>query len=110
MPSSPCPQVITASTTEAETKQEQAIEKEAQLKIDSAQIAVEKVEAEAALEEAIPALEEAADALNDLRKDDITEVRSFAKPNIQIQRVSGQGSGWGSNAHRQRYPLMQQSQ
>lgn len=54
----------------------------------SAEIAVEKGEAEVALEAAIPALEEAAEALNDLKKDDITEIRSFAKPHILVQKVS----------------------
>lgn len=51
-------------------------------------IAVEKAEAEAALAEAIPVLEEAAAALNDLKKDDITEIRSFAKPHVLVQKVS----------------------
>lgn len=54
----------------------------------SAEIAVEKGEAEVALEAAIPALEEAAEALNDLKKDDITEIRSFAKPHILVQKAS----------------------
>ena len=53
----------------------------------SAEIAIEKGEAEVALEAAIPALEEAAEALNDLKKDDITEIRSFAKPHILVQKV-----------------------
>jgi len=48
---------------------------------------VEKAEAEAALEEAIPALEEAAAALQDLRREDITEIRSFAKPHVLVQKV-----------------------
>lgn len=48
---------------------------------------VEKAEAEAALEEAIPALEDAAAALQDLRKEDITEIRSFAKPHVLVQKV-----------------------
>lgn len=38
--------------------------------------------------EAIPILEEAAQALNDLKRDDITEIRSFAKPHILVQKVS----------------------
>ena len=54
----------------------------------SEEISVEKAEAEVALEAAIPALEEAAQALNDLKKDDITEIRSFAKPHILVQKVS----------------------
>jgi hypothetical protein len=48
---------------------------------------VEKAEAEQALSEAIPALEEAAAALNDLKRDEITEIRSFAKPHILVQKV-----------------------
>lgn len=54
----------------------------------SAEIAIEKGEAEVALEAAIPALEEAAEALNDLKKDDITEIRSFAKPHVLVQKVT----------------------
>lgn len=53
----------------------------------SAEIAIEKGEAEVALEAAIPALEEAAEALNDLKKDDITEIRSFAKPHVLVQKA-----------------------
>ena len=55
--------------------------------VSSEEISVEKKEAEVALEAAIPALEEAAEALNDLKKDDITEIRSFAKPHILVQKV-----------------------
>lgn len=80
-------EVIASSTAEVETKAKAATDKEAQLKIDSENIVVEKAEAEAALEEAIPALEEAAAALNDLRKEDITEIRSFAKPHMLVQKV-----------------------
>ncbi len=80
-------QVISCSTTDAETKQDSARKKEEQLQIDSANIAVEKAEAEAALEAAIPALEEAAAALNDLKRDEITEIRSFAKPATAVQKV-----------------------
>lgn len=54
----------------------------------SAEIAIEKGEAEVALEAAIPALEAAAEALNDLKKDDITEIRSFAKPHVLVQKAS----------------------
>lgn len=65
-----------------------AREKETELKIESEKIAVEKAEAEAALEAAIPALEEAAEALKDLNRDDITEIRSFAKPHILVQKAN----------------------
>ena len=57
------------------------------LQVTSAEIAIEKGEAEVALEAAIPALEEAAVALNDLKKDDITEIRSFAKPHVLVQKA-----------------------
>ncbi|KAK9868729.1 hypothetical protein WJX84_008574 [Apatococcus fuscideae] len=80
-------ETIASSTGEVETKQTTARSKEQQLQIDSANIAVEKEGAEAALAEAIPILEEAAQALNDLKRDDITEIRSFAKPHILVQKV-----------------------
>lgn len=57
------------------------------LQVESAAIAVEKDEAEQALAAAIPALEEAAAALQDLKRDDITEIRSFAKPHMLVQKV-----------------------
>ncbi len=50
-------------------------------------IAVEKADAEASLAEALPALEEARIALSDLDKNDVTEIRSFAKPPPQVQTV-----------------------
>jgi len=78
---------ITKRTSEVETKASNASSKEEELVKDSARIAKEKTEAEADLEAAIPALEEAAAALNNLKKDEITEIRSFAKPNIAVQRV-----------------------
>jgi len=82
-----CWQVIAANTADAEAKQKAAQEKEEALQVESVQIAQDKTEAEQALSEAIPALEDAAAALNDLKKDDITEIRSFAKPHILVQRV-----------------------
>ena len=80
-------QSIATNTVEVEKKQRAAQEKEEELKVESERIAVEKAEAEAALEAAIPALEEAAAALKDIKKDDITEIRSFAKPHILVQKV-----------------------
>ena len=80
-------EVITTNTAIVEGKQEIAGAKEEQLQVDSARIAIEKEEAEADLSAAIPALEEAAEALNNLRKEDITELKSFAKPNINVQKV-----------------------
>lgn len=78
------------NTADAEAKQKAAQEKEAALQVESLQIAQDKEAAEQALSEAIPALEDAAAALNDLKRDDITEIRSFAKPHVLVQRVSYQ--------------------
>ena len=79
--------VITANTAEVELKQAAAAKQEEDLSVQSVQIAQDKEEAEAELAAAIPALEEAAAALNNLKKDDITEIRSFAKPHILVQKV-----------------------
>lgn len=70
------------------TKQTIAQDKGVELSKQSAVIAVEKAEAEVALADALPALEAAAEALNSLKKDEITEIRSFAKPNIYVQKVN----------------------
>jgi len=70
------------------TKQTIAQDKGVELSKQSAVIAIEKAEAEIALVDALPALEVAAEALNSLKKDEITEIRSFAKPNICVQKVS----------------------
>ena len=78
---------ITASSKEAEEKQIVAAEKEKQIAIDSVEIAATKAEAEAALEEALPALAEAAEALNDLKKEDITELKGFNNPNILVKNA-----------------------
>ena len=80
-------EVISKNTAIVESKQEVALNKEQELKVESEKIAIEKEEAEAALAEAIPALEEAAAALDNLKKEEITEIRSFAKPHILVQQV-----------------------
>lgn len=69
-------------------KQNIAQEKQEALSRESEVITRQKGEAEVALAEAIPALEAAAEALNSLKKEEITEIRSFAKPNIYVQKVS----------------------
>ena len=79
--------VITASTTDVKSKQEAASSKEIELKKESETIAVKKKDAENDLAKAIPALEAAALALNSLKKEEITELKSFAKPNIAVQKV-----------------------
>ena len=39
------------------------------------------------MKEAIPALEEVAEALKDLKKDDITEIRSFNNPHVLVRQI-----------------------
>ena len=80
-------QEISQNTTLATERQAVATQKEGELQESGVRIAEEKAEAEAALEEALPALEEAAQALKNLRKEDITELRSFAKPPALVQDV-----------------------
>ncbi|RKO97568.1 hypothetical protein CAUPRSCDRAFT_10766 [Caulochytrium protostelioides] len=79
--------VITASTAEAEEKKTLAEKKSAELESQNAQITLDKAEAEAALAEALPALEQARIALNNLSSSEITEIRSFAKPPREVQKV-----------------------
>lgn len=75
------------ATVKANTKKEQASEKQVEVEKASKIIAVEKGEAEIALAAALPALEAARLALEDLEKSDITEIRSFATPPEAVQVV-----------------------
>jgi dynein heavy chain len=76
------------NTTTVVSKQTIAQEKQIDMSAQSEVITREKAEAKIALADAIPALEAAIEALNSLKKDDITEIRSFAKPNIYVQKVN----------------------
>ncbi|KAJ3091389.1 Dynein heavy chain 10, axonemal [Quaeritorhiza haematococci] len=80
-------EVIATNTKQAEEKKSLAEKKEAELDVQNQQIAKDKDEAEAALAEALPALEEARLALNNLSASEITEIRSFAKPPKEVQKV-----------------------
>ncbi|KAG5456903.1 MAG: P-loop containing dynein motor region D4-domain-containing protein, partial [Olpidium bornovanus] len=80
-------EVITANTAQAEEKKAMATKKEAELETQNVQISKDKEEAEQALNEALPALEEARNALNALSSSEITEIRSFAKPPKEVQKV-----------------------
>ncbi|KAJ3144485.1 Dynein heavy chain 10, axonemal [Geranomyces variabilis] len=80
-------EVITSSTKEAEEKKELAEKKGLDLDQQNTQIAKDKEEAEVALAEALPALEEARIALQNLSSSEITEIRSFAKPPKEVQKV-----------------------
>jgi dynein heavy chain len=79
---------ISKNTIDANEKTEAANVMEAELNVLVAQIAQDKVVAEAKLAAALPALEDAAKALQDLSKDDITEVKSFAKPHEFVVQVA----------------------
>jgi dynein heavy chain len=76
------------NTTTVVSKQTIAQEKQIDMSAQSEVITREKAEAKIALADAIPALEAAIEALNSLKKDDITEIHSFAKPNIYVQKVN----------------------
>lgn len=80
-------EVITTNTKQAEEKKILAEKKEIELDAQNIQIQKDKDEAEAALAEALPALEEARLALNNLSASEITEIRSFAKPPKEVQKV-----------------------
>lgn len=80
-------EVITVNTKLAEEKKVLAESKEKELESQNIQIAKDKEEAEVALAEALPALEEARLALANLSASEITEIRSFAKPPKEVQKV-----------------------
>ncbi len=76
------------NTATVVSKQTIAQKKQIDLSAQSDVITREKVEAKIALADAILALEAVVEALNSLKKDDITKIRSFAKPNIYVQKVN----------------------
>ena len=78
---------ITVNTKTAEEKKSLADKKAGELETQSVQIAKDKEEAEIALAEALPALERARLALANLSSAEITEIRSFAKPPREVQKV-----------------------
>ncbi|CAD5121743.1 DgyrCDS10220 [Dimorphilus gyrociliatus] len=78
---------LSEKSTVVEDKKKLTSIKANELDVQSSKLEVEKKEAELALASALPALEEARLALSNLRKDDVREIRSFAKPVYIIQRV-----------------------
>eukprot|EP00731_Ephydatia_muelleri_P035324 Em0114g8a len=78
---------ISSKTEMGKEKQQMAQAKGVEIEEQNKVIAVEKADAEASLAEALPALERARLALSDLDKQDVTEIRSFAKPPQQVQTV-----------------------
>lgn len=78
---------ITVNTKTAVEKKNLADKKAVELESQGIQIAKDKEEAEQSLAEALPALELARNALNNLSSSEITEIRSFAKPPREVQKV-----------------------
>ncbi len=71
----------------ASKQKEMATDKKALLDVQSVVIAQEEAEAAKALEEAIPALEAAKEALQNIRPNDITEIKALTSPPEIIQFV-----------------------
>lgn len=72
--------LVQSSSQEASTKQA-AGEEQAQI------IRVEKQKADAALMEALPAVEAAAEALNNIRREDLQELKAFNNPPVHVKIV-----------------------
>ena len=78
---------IALGTTEASEKKELAIVKSKDIEEQTKVINKEKGEAEVALMEALPALEAAKLALEDLNRNDITEIRAFKNPPRAVETI-----------------------
>lgn len=76
------------ASKKANAKKEIVVEKTSENQEAGRIIAVEKKEAEDILSQALPALFDAREALNNLNKNDITEIRSFSTPPEPVQVVS----------------------
>ncbi|GMI47335.1 hypothetical protein TrCOL_g3071 [Triparma columacea] len=72
--------VIEEKTAVATVSEKEAGEKKAAAEIQAAEIVVEKGKADEALNEALPAVEAAAAALDNIKKDDLTELKQFNNP------------------------------
>jgi dynein heavy chain len=79
---------IKTNSADAETKQEGAMIKQEELKDLTVKIDAQKAEAEGELAAALPALAAAAEALKNIRKEDITELKSFAKPHPLVEQCT----------------------
>ena len=78
---------ISEKTAEATESQKLAEAKGSEMETQAVQIQIEKKVAEDGLAVALPALEDAREALKNLRKEDVTEVRSFSTPPPAVQTV-----------------------
>ena len=71
----------------AETSSQEASRKQAAAEEQGKIIKVEKEKADAALMEALPAVEAAAEALNNIRREDLQELKAFNNPPIHVKIV-----------------------
>jgi len=78
---------ISERQTVADKQQAEAVAKQRELNINAKRIEEESARANKSLEAALPALEAAAAALDNLNKDEITEIKSFATPPPLVMMV-----------------------
>lgn len=79
--------VIEEKTEKANKSQEQASVKQKYAAEQAIVIADQKAEADAALVEALPAVEAASKALENLDKNDLTEIKAFASPPPAVKNL-----------------------
>ncbi len=78
---------IQEKTELAEKSSKEAATKQAAAKEQGEIIQIEKKKADAALMEALPAVEAAAEALNNIRREDLQELKAFNNPPIHVKIV-----------------------
>ncbi|GMH67856.1 hypothetical protein TrLO_g3024 [Triparma laevis f. longispina] len=79
--------VINGKTEIAEVAQKEAGEKKEAAEIQAAEITTEKAKADEALNMALPAVEAAAAALDNIRKEDLQELKAFTNPPELVKKV-----------------------
>ncbi|KAG5468030.1 hypothetical protein LSCM4_01117 [Leishmania orientalis] len=78
---------ITEQKQKNQVRKDESLKMEEQLNIQNAEIEKESAEAQVVLEQAMPALEEAMEAVRHIDPKSITELRSFAKPSVNVVAV-----------------------
>ncbi|KAG5468437.1 hypothetical protein LSCM1_02417 [Leishmania martiniquensis] len=78
---------ITNQKQKNQVRKDESLKMEEQLNIQNAEIEKESAEAQVVLEQAMPALEEAMEAVRHIDPKSITELRSFAKPSVNVVAV-----------------------
>ncbi|TPP46731.1 Dynein heavy chain and region D6 of dynein motor family protein [Leishmania donovani] len=78
---------ITEQQQKNQVRKDESLKMEEELNIQNAEIEKESAEAQVVLEQAMPALEEAMEAVRHIDPKSITELRSFAKPSVNVVAV-----------------------